>query len=84
MIDPVIDFSYIIKGSNDDRLCHVALDAAGNIYLGGFTSSPDFATTPSAAFGTPQDGRGVSGVRTQIVAGRIEAALFDLPWGRGI
>jgi uncharacterized repeat protein (TIGR01451 family) len=39
-------------------LCQVVLDAAGNIYLGGFTTSPDFATTPAAAFGMPQTGGG--------------------------
>jgi uncharacterized protein (TIGR03437 family) len=53
VIDPVIDFSYIVNGSADDRGCQVGLDGAGNIYLAGLTLSPDFETTTGAAFGTP-------------------------------
>lgn len=51
VIDPLIDFSYVINGSEDDRGCQVALDSSGNIYLAGFTDSPEFQTTPDAAFG---------------------------------
>jgi uncharacterized protein (TIGR03437 family) len=35
-------------GSNPDMAHAVALDAAGNIYLAGYTESPDFPTTASA------------------------------------
>jgi hypothetical protein len=51
--DPLIDFSYIVNGNGDDRGCQVALDGAGNIYIAGLTLSPDFETTPGAAFGSP-------------------------------
>lgn len=53
VIDPVIDFSYVVNGSGDDRGVQVALDSAGNVYLAGLTLSPDFQTTPGAAFGSP-------------------------------
>ncbi len=53
VIDPVIDFSYVVNGSGDDRGCQVAIDGAGNIYLAGLTLSPGFETTPGAAFGSP-------------------------------
>ena len=53
VIDPVIDFSYMVNGSGDDRASQVALDPAGNIYMAGLTLSPDFQTTPSAAFASP-------------------------------
>ena len=53
VIDPVIDFSYVVNGTGDDRGCQVALDGAGNIYLAGLTLSPEFQTTPGAAFGSP-------------------------------
>lgn len=53
IIDPLIDFSYVINGSEDDRGCQVALDSSGNIYLAGLTESPEFQTTPGAVFGTP-------------------------------
>lgn len=52
-IDPLIDLSYVVNGNEDDRGCQVAVDSAGNIYLAGLTESPDFQTTPGAAFGLP-------------------------------
>jgi uncharacterized protein (TIGR03437 family) len=60
VIDPVIDFSYVVNGNNDDRLCQVALDGAGNIYIAGLTLSSDFETTPGAAFGSPVGSPGSS------------------------
>jgi uncharacterized protein (TIGR03437 family) len=53
IIDPLIDLSYVVNGNEDDRGCQVAVDSAGNIYLAGLTLSPDFQTTPGAAFGLP-------------------------------
>ncbi len=35
-----------LGGSSDDWLAGMAVDAAGNVYLTGWTSSPDFPTTP--------------------------------------
>ncbi len=53
VIDPIIDFSYVINGEGDDRGCQVALDGAGNIFIAGFTESTDFQTTPGAVSTPP-------------------------------
>jgi hypothetical protein len=77
VIDPVIDFSYIVNGNGDDRGCQVALDGAGNIYIAGLTRSPDFETTPGAAFGSPvpSPGGDYDHCRLQTRAGRRSARL---------
>jgi S-layer homology domain/Domain of unknown function DUF11/Beta-propeller repeat len=41
-------FSTYLGGSNGDYLRHVSVDQAGNIFVGGATSSLDFPTTPNA------------------------------------
>ncbi|MFW9967025.1 MAG: SBBP repeat-containing protein [Candidatus Thorarchaeota archaeon] len=43
----VLAYSTFIGGSDKDRSYHLALDAAGNIYVGGTTSSSDFPATDS-------------------------------------
>jgi hypothetical protein len=53
VIDPLIDFSYIVNGNEDDHGCQVALDGAGNIYPAGLTTSSDFQTTSGVVFGSP-------------------------------
>jgi hypothetical protein len=53
VIDPVIDFSYIVNGNEQDYGCQSGIDGQGNVYLAGLTLSSDFATTAGAAFGTP-------------------------------
>jgi hypothetical protein len=54
-----LDFSSYLGGSAEDRGNGIALDAAGNIHLAGFTASSDFPTTAGSlqpAFAGPTDG----------------------------
>ena len=48
VIDPVLSYSTYIGGASFDSGGGVAVDAAGNIYVAGITSSADFPTTPGA------------------------------------
>ena len=41
-------YSTYLGGSVDDRIFAMALDSAGDVYVSGRTSSPDFPTTPRA------------------------------------
>ena len=47
--------------SGPDYGTQVAVDAKGNVYLAGFTQSPDFQTTPGAAFPAPSQSPGGGG-----------------------
>jgi hypothetical protein len=54
VIDPVITYSTYLGGSGDDNPIWSDIDQAGNFYVTGVTSSPDFPTTRGAfqpAFG---------------------------------
>lgn len=42
VIDPKLGYSYKIAASGNDRPFGVAVDAAGNLYVTGWTNSPDF------------------------------------------
>jgi uncharacterized protein (TIGR03437 family) len=53
VIDPVIDFSYVVNGNEQDFGCQPGFDGAGNLYLAGLTASSDFETSAGAAFGAP-------------------------------
>ena len=44
VIDPVLTYSSYAGGSGTDEAHGVAVDAAGNVYLSGNTTSPDFPT----------------------------------------
>ena len=48
VIDPVLSYSTYLGGSGYDSGGGVAVDPAGNIYVTGITSSPDFPTTPGS------------------------------------
>ena len=59
VIDPVLVYSTYLGGTGDDQAFGIAVDAAGNVYLAGATSSSDFPTTPgvfqTTLGGTPYD-----------------------------
>jgi Beta-propeller repeat len=48
VIDPVISYSTYLGGSSDDEPIWSDIDRAGNFYVTGLTSSPDFPTTRGA------------------------------------
>jgi hypothetical protein len=47
-IEPALKISTILGGSGDEKLDAISLDASGNIFIAGKTSSIDFPTTPGA------------------------------------
>lgn len=53
VIDPGLAWSTFIGGSDEDAGLDVAMDRQGNVYVGGYTYSPDFPVTPGA-FDTTQ------------------------------
>jgi hypothetical protein len=57
VIDPVLVFSTFLAGTGQDQISALATDAAGNIYVTGFTNSPDFPIVPGETTATagPQE-----------------------------
>jgi hypothetical protein len=61
VIDPVLTYSSFLGGSQKNALSRIAIDAAGNAYVAGYTTSGDFpaAPTPLAnTFGAGPQSRG--------------------------
>ena len=48
IIDPAVDYSTFLGGSFNNAALGLAVDTAGNAYVAGFTTSPDFPVTPGA------------------------------------
>ena len=48
VIDPVLDYSTYLGGSNFDRAAGIAVDSGGNAYVTGWAESADFPTTAGA------------------------------------
>ena len=53
IIDPTVTYSTYLGGSGSDDSTAIAVDAAGNVYLAGWTESVDFPQTPGAKLGRP-------------------------------
>lgn len=49
VIDPVLSYSTYLGGSGSDYGYHIATDMAGNAYVVGYTTSPNFPVTSGAA-----------------------------------
>jgi hypothetical protein len=48
VIDPTLSYSTYLGGSGDDFTTSIAVDAAGSVYISGYTSSTNFPTTTGA------------------------------------
>ena len=48
VIDPTLSYSTYLGGSADDFATSIAVDAAGSVYISGYTSSANFPTTTGA------------------------------------
>jgi hypothetical protein len=69
VIDPVLVYSTFIGGGSIDSVAGIAVDAAGNAYVTGTTSSADFPVTP----GAPQTAPPATGLRDAFVT-KLNAA----------
>ena len=56
VIDPVLLYSTYLGGTQFEEGTGIAVDSAGNAYVTGFTTSPNFPTqNPNQPFGGPVD-----------------------------
>jgi hypothetical protein len=74
VIDPILSYSRLLGGSGLDEAVSVAVDATGNVYLAGTTSSAGFAGGPGAPAGidlfvTKLDARGTTVLYTTYIGG---------------
>ncbi len=71
IIDPTLDYSSYLGGTNNDFAWAIALDDAGNVYIAGETWSTDFPTQ------SPLQGTHPGGTRSAFVA-KIDLATSSL------
>jgi hypothetical protein len=50
VIDPILTYSTFLGGTGDETGFGIAVDASGDAFIGGFTSSADFPVTSATAF----------------------------------
>jgi uncharacterized protein (TIGR03437 family) len=74
VIDPVLAFSTFMGGTGQDGTSHVAVDASGNVYVTGATTSQDLAVSRTA-FQPAYAGAGV-GVVASAFVGDVIVAKF--------
>ena len=80
---PSLIFSTYFGGSGNDTLSALALDAHGNIYLGGDTQSKNFPVTPNA-FQSVNQGTPTNTFITKFVAGATTLVFSTLFGGSGV
>src|SRR5689334_4136602 len=90
VVDPGIEFTTFLGGSSHEMPGGTAVDASGNVYVAGFTQSPDFPTTVGAlkrtgaaqnsveAFVTKMNPAGTALVYSTFIGGS------DFDWARRI
>ena len=74
VIDPILSYSRLLGASGLDEAASVAVDAAGNVYVAGTTSSPGFPGTSGSPGGidlfvTKLDARGSSVLYSTYIGG---------------
>jgi hypothetical protein len=89
VIDPVLQYSSYLGGSNDDEVRGLAADTAGNIYLTGRTASTNFPPLSSGLSGsddcfvTKVDAMGTL-VYSTYLGGSVNDSLYDNEGGNAI
>jgi hypothetical protein len=68
VIDPVLSYSTYLGGTGADRATALAVDAGGNAYVAGFTTSADFPALPGAF----QTGPGGTGSRGDVFVAKLD------------
>jgi hypothetical protein len=74
VIDPVVWYSSYLGGSSLDQASGIAVDAAGNVYVTGFTSSVDFTRPVPASVLGPCQGRCGKGPLYDAFVTKIDAS----------
>ena len=84
VIDPVLAYSTYLGGSVSDQAYGITVDAAGNAYVVGYTTSPDFPTAnpievlPGGAFVTKFNRDGTALVYSTYLGGSRGANAFGI------
>jgi uncharacterized repeat protein (TIGR01451 family) len=73
---PALTFATLIGGSSFDGPGGIAMDSAGGVYVGGWTSSSDFPTTAGAFDTTPNGGDDGFAIKFDAAGNRIWASLI--------